>query len=107
MTAIQGVALVTGSGAGLGRACALTLGKRGARVAVHCMKSREGADEVVQTLKAAGTDARGLRECGERLLLGRAGTPDEVAGVVAFLALADASFLTGETIEINGGMNMR
>ena len=41
------------------------------------------------------------------VLLGRAGTPDEVAGVIAFLASPDASFLTGETIEINGGMNMR
>jgi 3-oxoacyl-[acyl-carrier protein] reductase len=41
------------------------------------------------------------------VLLGRAGTPDEVASVVAFLASSDASFLTGETIEINGGMNMR
>ena len=41
------------------------------------------------------------------VLLGRAGTPDEVATVVAFLASADSSFLTGETIEINGGMNMR
>jgi 3-oxoacyl-[acyl-carrier protein] reductase len=41
------------------------------------------------------------------VLLGRAGTPDEVATVVAFLASSDASFLTGETIEINGGMNMR
>jgi 3-oxoacyl-[acyl-carrier protein] reductase len=41
------------------------------------------------------------------VLLGRAGTPEEVATVVAFLASADSSFLTGETIEINGGMNMR
>ena len=40
-------------------------------------------------------------------LLGRRGTPEEVATVVAFLASSDASFLTGETIEINGGMNMR
>jgi 3-oxoacyl-[acyl-carrier protein] reductase len=41
------------------------------------------------------------------VLLGRAGSPEEVATVVAFLASADSSFLTGETIEINGGMNMR
>ena len=41
------------------------------------------------------------------VLLGRAGTPVEVATVVAFLASADSSFLTGETIEINGGMQMR
>jgi 3-oxoacyl-[acyl-carrier protein] reductase len=39
--------------------------------------------------------------------LGRAGTPEEVARVIAFLAGPDASFLSGETIEINGGMFMR
>ncbi len=252
MTSLQGVALVTGGGAGLGRACALTLGKRGARVAVHYLKSRAGAEEVAAELKAAGADAaafqadltqgaevqalaqavtarfgsieilvnnagdliarqpllemseerfravldvnltsaflvcravcpgmvarrrgvvvnmsslaawngggpgagayatakgavvsltkalakelspHGIRvNCvapgliGETafhgrftapaafeaatkgVLLGRAGSPDEVATVVAFLASADSSFLTGETIEINGGMNMR
>jgi 3-oxoacyl-[acyl-carrier protein] reductase len=252
MTSLQGVALVTGSGAGLGRACALTLGKRGARVAVHYMKSREGAEEVVAELKAAGADAASFRadltkasdvasmvaavtarfgavdilvnnagdlvarkpllemeeeffhtvmnvnvlstflmcravgpgmvarkqgaiinmsslaawngggpgaglysaakgaivsltkalakemsphgvrvncvapgligetafharftapaafeNAAKGVLLGRAGTPDEVATVVAFLASSDSSFLTGETIEINGGMNMR
>jgi 3-oxoacyl-[acyl-carrier protein] reductase len=252
MTAIQGVALVTGGGAGLGRACALVLGKRGAKVAVHYMKSREGADEVVSQLQAAGVESasfqadltksaevdamvaavtakfgsidilvnnagdlmarKPLLEMSEEffhsvmdvnltsaflvcravgpamvarktgtiinmsslaawngggpgaaaysaskgavvsltkglakelsphgirvncvapgligdtafhgrftapaafetaakgVLLGRAGTPDEVATVVAFLASSDASFLTGETIEINGGMNMR
>jgi 3-oxoacyl-[acyl-carrier protein] reductase len=39
--------------------------------------------------------------------LGRAGTPEEVARVVAFLAGDGAAYLTGETIEINGGMFMR
>ena len=38
--------------------------------------------------------------------LGRVGTPAEIAKVVVFLASADASFLAGETIEINGGMLM-
>ena len=41
----------------MGGRALLTLGKRGARVAVHYMKSREGAEEVVAALKAAGTDA--------------------------------------------------
>lgn len=39
--------------------------------------------------------------------LGRAGRPEEVARVIAFLASDDASFLVGETIEVNGGMYMR
>jgi 3-oxoacyl-[acyl-carrier protein] reductase len=38
--------------------------------------------------------------------LGRVGAPDEVARVVAFLASDAASFLVGETVEINGGMLM-
>ena len=39
--------------------------------------------------------------------LGRAAKPDEVATVIAFLAGGDSTFLTGETVEINGGALMR
>ena len=38
--------------------------------------------------------------------LGRVGTPAEVGKVIAFLASDVASFLAGETVEINGGMFM-
>ena len=38
--------------------------------------------------------------------LGRVGTPAEVAKVICFLASDAASYLAGETIEINGGMFM-
>jgi len=36
--------------------------------------------------------------------LGRFGTPEEVSGVVAFLASARASYLTGTDIDVAGGM---
>jgi 3-oxoacyl-[acyl-carrier protein] reductase len=39
--------------------------------------------------------------------LGRLGTPHDCAKVVAFLASDAASFLVGETIEVNGGQLMR
>lgn len=38
--------------------------------------------------------------------LKRVGLPSEVASVIAFLCSADASFVTGETIHINGGLHM-
>ena len=38
--------------------------------------------------------------------MGRVGTSEEVANVIAFLASAAASYLTGETIEVNGGQLM-
>ncbi len=36
--------------------------------------------------------------------LKRAGKPEEVAAVVAFLASSDASYITGEEINVDGGM---
>jgi 2-hydroxycyclohexanecarboxyl-CoA dehydrogenase len=55
---------------------------------------------------------RGLEAGGEKLLaamcastlLNRLGTPDEVAAAVAFLAGAEAAFITGETLGVSGGM---
>ncbi len=55
-----------------------------------------------------------LGEMGERLVqgmvgatqLGRLGQPDEVAAAVAFLASDDASYITGETLGVSGGLGM-
>ncbi len=38
--------------------------------------------------------------------LGRLGQPDDVASVIAFLASADGSYMTGQAINVTGGMCM-
>jgi 3-oxoacyl-[acyl-carrier protein] reductase len=38
--------------------------------------------------------------------LSRLGTPDDVAGVVLFLASAEAGYITGQVIGVNGGLYM-
>jgi NAD(P)-dependent dehydrogenase (short-subunit alcohol dehydrogenase family) len=47
-----------------------------------------------------------VREMGSKLPLGRIGQPQEVARVVGFLLSEDASYITGETVDINGGLLM-
>jgi 2-hydroxycyclohexanecarboxyl-CoA dehydrogenase len=55
---------------------------------------------------------RAVAEGGEKLmaamtsatLVGRLGTPDEVAAVIAFLASDDAGYVTGEVLGASGGM---
>jgi NAD(P)-dependent dehydrogenase (short-subunit alcohol dehydrogenase family) len=48
----------------------------------------------------------GIRERATQLPLGRAGDPAEVAAVVSFLLSVDASYLTGEIVDVNGGLYM-
>jgi len=42
----------------------------------------------------------------QNILLFRPGTPQDVAGVVAFLLLSPADYMTGQAINVTGGMVM-
>ncbi|GAB7356143.1 hypothetical protein MBLNU459_g6739t1 [Dothideomycetes sp. NU459] len=55
------VALVTGSGRGIGKAMALELARRGAKVVVNYANSAEAAEEVVQEIKKNGGDAIAIK----------------------------------------------
>ncbi len=41
------------------------------------------------------------------VLIGRLGTPEDVANAVYFLASDLGAYITGATIDVNGGLNMR
>src|SRR5688500_1542684 len=55
------VAIVTGGGTGIGRACALALAGRGARVAVNYSRSKEDAERTARECIAAGGDGAALQ----------------------------------------------
>ena len=43
----------------------------------------------------------------EAAFLGRTSAPEEMAGAVAFMCCEDASFMTGETMIVGGGLEAR
>ncbi len=47
-----------------------------------------------------------MAEWVEGIPLKRAGQPEDVAGLVAFLASDDACYITGQTINVDGGLIM-
>ncbi|THY24125.1 ESC reductase [Aureobasidium pullulans] len=55
------VALVTGSGRGIGKAMAIELGKRGAKVIVNYANSSDAANQVVEEIKKNGSDAIAIK----------------------------------------------
>ena len=46
------------------------------------------------------------RLADQAVLLRRAGTPEEVAGLIAFLASPACSYMTGETVLLDGGYSL-
>ncbi len=84
---------------GLARSLARELGSRSITVNVV-------APGPVATNMTASLGEKRLAELTAAVPLGRMATPDDIAGVVAFLASDDAAYITGAVVPVDGGLGM-
>jgi len=93
---------------GITRSAAMELGPHGITVNAVCAGNtltdmvRKVAGEVGATLDMTAQEWLDMR--ADDTALKRLARPEEIAGVVAFLASEDARYLTGQAIEVDGGL---
>jgi 3-oxoacyl-[acyl-carrier protein] reductase len=85
--------------AGMSRALAQELGSR--NITVNCVAPGFIDTDMTRALPDAQRDA-----LLGKIPLRRLGQPDEIAASVAFLASKSAGYITGTTLNVNGGMYM-
>lgn len=82
------------------RALALDLGPQGVRVNAVCPSfTRTGMTADMEK------DTALMEKFKERIPLGRAAEPDDIAAVISFLASDDARFVTGVNLPVDGGLS--
>jgi meso-butanediol dehydrogenase / (S,S)-butanediol dehydrogenase / diacetyl reductase len=77
---------------------ALDWGARGVR-----LNSVAPAFTLTDATAGVGRDEESLRPFVNRIALGRPGEPEDIAPAVLFLASADAGYITGATLTVDGG----
>lgn len=76
-------------------------------VAAHGIHVNAVAPGFMATDMAAEAWRKNETRYRERIPLGRIGDPSEIASAVVFLASERANYITGATLHVNGGMEMR
>jgi NAD(P)-dependent dehydrogenase (short-subunit alcohol dehydrogenase family) len=84
---------------GLARTVAAAYADRGIRV-----NTVQPAYTETPLVAAISEDPESRAAIISRIPIGRAGTPDDVAGIMVYLASDDGAFATGATFQVDGGM---
>lgn len=84
---------------GLGRTVAAAYASRGIRV-----NTVQPAYTETPLVAAISEDPESRAAIISRIPIGRAGTPDDVAGIMVYLASDDGAFATGALFSVDGGM---
>jgi 2-hydroxycyclohexanecarboxyl-CoA dehydrogenase len=100
-----GEAVYAGAKAGIigfSKTLARELARYGINVNVVC----PGPTNTPLFHEMAGGNEKLASSLKQAIPLGRLGEPEDLAGAVAFLASDDASFVTGQTLSVSGGLTM-
>jgi 3-oxoacyl-[acyl-carrier protein] reductase len=84
---------------GMSKSLAQEVGSRS--ITVNCI-----APGFIESNMTAGLSEARKEEILKSIVVKRLGLPEDVSGAVSFLASDSASYITGQTIHINGGMLM-
>jgi 3-oxoacyl-[acyl-carrier protein] reductase len=89
---------------GLSRSIAVELAPRGIRVNT-VVPGYVVTPQSLDPVNSLGPD--GLERAGHDIPLGRPARPEEIAAVIRFLTSAEASYVTGQEIVVDGGLTVR
>jgi NAD(P)-dependent dehydrogenase (short-subunit alcohol dehydrogenase family) len=81
---------------------AQVIARFGARHNIRCNTLAAGL--ISSEMAAAGMQSAAVSKSAEGILLGRLGAPEEVGQVAVFLASNASSYITAQTINVNGGL---
>jgi 3-oxoacyl-[acyl-carrier protein] reductase len=75
-------------------------------LAQHAITSNCVVPGMIDTVRGGSNPNTAAHHADRKILLGRRGLPEEVAGAVRYLCGPSAAFVTGQTLHVNGGTYM-